>query len=100
MCTLLPSVMQESEKATCGPCLLEMRIDANDSGTVHTKMGRVGGRDGQQSLTRVYWVCFLFLKKVKGLDVRELAQAFTELAALLEDLNSVLSTDVAAYNPP
>lgn len=47
MCTLLPSIMQESEKATCGPCLLKMRIDANDSGTVHTKMGRVGGRDGQ-----------------------------------------------------
>lgn len=41
-----------------------------------------------------------FLKKVKGLDVRELAQAFTELAALLEDLNSVLSTHVAAYNRP
>lgn len=41
-----------------------------------------------------------FLKKVKDLDVRELAQAFTELAALLEDLNSVLSTHVAAYNRP
>lgn len=39
-------------------------------------------------------------KKVKDLDVRELAQAFTELAALLEDLNSVPSTHIAAYSPP